>query len=117
MSSILGLQSSVVRGELFRVSLQEYIFTDVVISVSGMLTARACADHFEKVILVDSPGQAKTRSYQQEHPHGMWIGRSCFHPPRLRYSCPSTAYLIFMLDVLAKFWPSFLREAEEAGGV
>ncbi|KAF8507660.1 hypothetical protein JB92DRAFT_2958600 [Gautieria morchelliformis] len=65
-------------------------------SVSGTLTARICADHFDKVILVDSPGQAKTRSYQQEHPH---------------------AYLIFMLDVLARLWPSFLQEAEHSGGV
>ncbi|KAJ7606969.1 hypothetical protein DFH06DRAFT_1486686 [Mycena polygramma] len=68
-------------------------------SIAGMMTARICADHFERVILIDpeieDAEKSKTRILQFKAAHG---------------------FLALFVDGARRLWPEFDTEMEAAGG-
>ncbi|THG95163.1 hypothetical protein EW026_g6443 [Hermanssonia centrifuga] len=70
-------------------------------SISGLLSARVCADHFTDVLIIDPElaqverTKASTRIAQYDSLHG---------------------YLTFVLDGMRRLWPNFDNELQKVGG-
>ena len=92
-------------------------------SITGLLAARVCSDHFSHVILIDPElseverTKPSARIAQYDSLHGMYPNveamRCCYWEP-LDYRC--LGYLTFVLDGLRRLWPTFDTELTKAGG-